>query len=58
MGNETQVKQEGGTDTSQYPNIYWYGKSNTTKKPSFKSNVTNIKDAVFTQGCPSDFEKY
>ena len=36
MGNENQVKQEGGAGMGQTQTGYIYGKSNTRKKPSLK----------------------
>ena len=58
MGNKTQVKQEGGTRTGWSQTGYRYGKSNAPKKPSFNSNITEIKGTVFDQGRSPDAAKY
>ena len=58
MGNENQSKQEGGTGTGQIQNGYRYSNSNTTNKPSFKRNTTELEDEIFSQGRPSDSAKY
>ena len=58
MGKETQVKQEGGTGTCRILTRYCYGNSNTANKPSFKSNITKIEDAVFLKERPSDTATY
>ena len=58
MGNETQVNPEGCTSTGQSRTGFRYGNYKTTEKPSFKRNTTKIKYSIFTQGHPSDAEKY
>ena len=58
MGNTTQVNQERVTGTGQSRNMNHYGHSNTTSKPILKINITEIEDAVFTQGFPSDAKKH
>ena len=57
MGNETQMKQEGGTGTGWSWTGYQYGNSNTMKKPSFKRNIANLEDTVFDYGRLSDTVK-
>ena len=50
MGNETQGKQQGEAGTGRRRTGYRYGNSNTTNKSSFKRNILELEDAVFTQG--------
>ena len=58
MGRENQVTLEIGTSTSRIRTVYWYVNTNITEKPSFKSNITKLKDDIFTQGLPYDTAKY
>ena len=58
MGNKTQVKKEGGTGNGWIQTRYCYVNYHTTNKPSFKRNIAKLKDAVFTQGHPSNATKY
>ena len=58
MAKKNQMNHEGGTSTSQIRTGYFYGNSNTTKKPSFKSKNADLEDAVFARVLPSDAAKY
>ena len=52
------MNQEGDTGAGQSQTGYQYSESNTTKKPSFKWNITKLKHYIFKQGHPFDAVKY
>ena len=57
MENKTQVKQEVETGTGRSLTRYRYENFNTPKKPNFKTSITDLKEAVFTQGRPYNAKK-
>ena len=58
MGNKSEVKQEGGTDTGRIWTRYCYRNFNTPKKLSFENNITKLEDDVFARERPSGAAKY
>ena len=49
VGNETQVKQEGGRTTIFLGGEHCYNNKTTMNTYMFKRKITDIEDAIFTQ---------
>ena len=50
MGNDIQVKEEGGGSDGRGRGGHGYNNYITAKKSKYKRNISDIEDTIFTQG--------
>ena len=58
MGNDIQVKEEGGGSDGRVRGGHGYNNSITDKKSIYKRKISDIEDTIFTQGQPYFANKY